>query len=207
MKIKLLFFFVLNWQTGFSQSFYNAAEDYFRSSPFNKPFNEFTYGLMKDPALVEKKINKKTDSTLFFLQGKYFSYSPFFIPLIQCKIILAEREEFLDSLSADVYTYFVYQVIGNAAAGENGRKDVKEEFEKLNRKFSKKINTADKTDLKTNNQQSGMLINYRYKKFPFFPLSIAWTSSDDMKENRIIISMRFYVMDNKAYLPISANSF
>jgi hypothetical protein len=184
------------------------THSYFRSDPFNKEFSQFLNNLINDPALTEKSIKKRTDSTLFFLQGIYSSHSPFFFHTNRCKIILAERQEYKDSLSTRTYTYFIYQLIGYAAPGEEGQKDIKQEFEKLNRRFKKGLDETDQKELKRGYEQSGAIINYSFMKMPFYPLTIAWTTSADHQENIIAITVRFYMEDNEAYLylPIPPDS-
>ncbi len=206
MKMKLITIFLLSWQLSLSQSLYKSAEAYFPGNPFKTTFNKFLYSLINDPLLLEKEVKKKTDTTLFYLQGIYPSYSPFFFPSTRCKIILAEQEEYTDSLAAETYNYFVYQLIGFAKPGEEGQKDIKEEFEKLKRRFKKGLELAGEKELKRGNEQSGSIINYIYKEMPFYPLTIAWVSSADHTENIIALTIRFFINDNKAYLPISPDS-
>jgi hypothetical protein len=185
--------------TSYSQeTISKITQSYFRSDPFSKEFSQFLNNLINDPALTEKNIKKRTDSTLFFLQGIYSSHSPFFFHTNRCKIILAERQEYTDSLSTRTYTYFVYQLIGYAAPGEEGQKDIKQEFERLNRRFKKGLDEADEKELKRGSEQSGAIINYPFMKMPFYPLTIAWTTSADHQENIIAITVRFFMVDNEA---------
>lgn len=205
MKIRCCIFFLLCWQTLCSQLLYKAAQDYFRHDPFKTDFSQFLTSLINDPTLSEKKINKKNDSTLFFIEGIYSSPSPFFFPASRCKIILAEQEEYLDSLSERPFTYFVYQLIGYAPPGNEGIKDVKEEFDKLNRRLKKGLDPVELKVLKKGSEQSGAIQNYRYQGMIFQPLTIAWVTSADHKENIIALSIRFFMDENKAYLPIPSN--
>lgn len=206
MKLKLLIAFLLCWQTICPQSLYKTGEDYFRLDPFKIEFSQFLTSLISDPALTEKKISKRTDSTLFYLEGIYPSHKPFFFPSTRCKIILAEQQGYTDSLATQPYTYFVYQLIGYASQDEEGLKNVKQEFERLNRRFKKGFDSLDQKELKRDNKQSGFIINYTYKEIVFYPLTIAWATSADHKENIVAISLRFFMIDNKAYLPIPADS-
>lgn len=206
MKMKLFIAFLLTSQTICSQPLYKVTEDYFRQDPFKSEFSQFLNKLISDPALTEKEIKKKNDSTLFFLQGIYKSHSPFFFPATHCKVILAERQEFADSLSNEAYTYFVYQLIGYAAPGEEGLKDIKQEFERLNRRLKKGLDPSDQKQLTRGDEQSGSIINYAFRNIAFYPLTIAWATSADKKENIVALSIRFFMMDNTAYLPIPSNS-
>jgi hypothetical protein len=182
------------------------TQSYFRFSPFNREFSQFLNTLINDPALTEKNIKKKNDSTLFYMQGIYTAHSPFFFRSTRCKIILAERQEFTDSLSTQTYTYFVYQLIGYAPPGEEGQKDIKQEFERLSHRFKKGLDAKDQKELRRGSEQSGAIIDYALMKMPFYPLTIAWTTSPDHKENIIALAVRFFIVDNEAYLPISSDS-
>ncbi len=203
MKIKFFITFLLTWQTLCPQSIYKVTQDYFRYDPFKTEFNQFLNKLISDPGLSEKNIKKKTDSTLFFLEGIYKSHSPFFFLSTRCKVILAERQEYTDSLSNEIYTYFVYQLIGYAPPGEDGLKDIKQEFDKLNRRFKKGLEPIEQKELKRGSEKSGVIINYTFKGMVFYPLTIAWATSKDLKENIIALSIRFFMDENKAFLPIS----
>ena len=205
MKIRVCIFFLLTWQTLCPQTLYKAAQEYFRHDPFKTDFSQFLNNLINDPTLTEKKISKKNDSTLFYIEGIYTSHSPFFFPSPRCKIILAEQEADIDSLSTTPFTFFVYQLIGYATTGNEGIKDIKEEFEKLNRRLKKGLDPTELKVLKRGSEQMGAIQNYTYQGMIFQPLTIAWATSADHKENIIALSIRFFMDENKAYLPISSN--
>lgn len=205
MKIKCCLLFLLAWQNLYPQSFYKISQEYFRHDPFKPEFSQFLNSLINDPALSEKKISKKNDSTLFYMEGFYSSFSPFFFPSSRCKIILAEQQEYADSLTNNVYTYFVYQLIGYAPPGEEGIKDIRQEFDKLSRRFKKVLDPKEQKEFKRGSERTGALIDYTYRDMIFHPLSIAWVTSQDHKENILALSIRFFMDENKAYLPIPAN--
>lgn len=206
MKIKLLSILLLSWQFLCPQPLYKVTADYFRLDPFKVSFSQFLNSLISDPALTEKDIRKKNDSTLFYLQGIYPAHSPFFFPAVRSKVIIAEQQEFTDTSQTDVYTYFVYQLIGYAPPGKEGLKDIREEFERLNRRLKKGLSQSDRKDLKRGSEDLGAIVNYTYRDMIFYPLTIAWASSPGNKENIIAVSVRFFVEDNRAYLPIPADS-
>ncbi|MEO7982735.1 MAG: hypothetical protein ABI688_01510 [Bacteroidota bacterium] len=188
-----------------AQTLYKATQDYFRQNPFKTEFHQFINNLISDPALSEKEIKKKTDTTLFFLQGIYKSHSPFFFPVSRCKVVLAERQEFIDTVTNHVYTYFVYQMIGYAPPGKEGLKDVKEEFERLNRRLKKGLEIIDPKELKRGDAPSGAINNYTYRNLLFYPLTIAWATTAENTENIIALTIRFFMAKNTAYLPIPSN--
>jgi len=96
-------------------------------------------------------------------------------------------------------------LIGYAPPGDEGFKDVKKEFDKLNNRLKKGLELAAQKDLKHASGKSGMIINYTYGGMIFSPLTLAWTSSADKKENMVVITIRFLMTDNRAYLPETFN--
>jgi hypothetical protein len=192
------------------QPLQKIAASYFRSTPFDKEFSKFLTHLMNDPTLVDKTINKKNDSTLFFFQGTYSSYNPFFFKPLKTKIILAEREELTNDSTSQLQTIYVYQLIGYAPAGQDGIDDVKEEFEKFCRRYKKSFWTSDYQELKEkeNEQQSGEIRDFLPKKnISFYPLTVAWATSKTHNDNVFAITLRFKVFDNIAYLPQVPDDF
>lgn len=186
----------------------DIAKKYYRSNPFENEFSKFLNHLINDPTLENKKINKKTDSTLFFMEGIYTSHDPFFFKPIRTKIILAEREdvEAEDTLQY-IQTTFFYQLVAYASPGEAGLKDVKDEFEKIGRHYKKKFEGDNYKELKVKNTQTGEVRDYSLKYPGFFPFTVAWATSDNQKDNLIAITIRFRVFDNMAYVPMAENSF
>jgi len=202
MKIKLLTILLLSGQIICSQPLYKVTAEYFRQDPFKTTFSQFLNNLIGDPSMTEKDLRKKNDSTLFYMQGTYPAHTPFFFPALRSKMILAERQEFMDTTATSTYTYFVYQLIGYAKPGKEGLKDIKEEFDRLNRRLKKGLTGSVQKALKRGSEESGAIMNYTYRDMVFYPLTIAWASSEENKENIIAISIRFFVDENQAYLPI-----
>ena len=54
------------------------TKTYFRPDPFSKEFSSFVLHLINDPTLTNKIVLKRTDSTLFYLEGRYITFNPFF---------------------------------------------------------------------------------------------------------------------------------
>jgi hypothetical protein len=189
-----------------SQSIYNISKDYFRTDPFKHSFSNFVSQLINDPDLKEKKITKRSDSALFYFEGIYKSYSPFFIPVDYCKIILAEKEDRTDDSTRTPFLYYEYQLIGYSGVSKESLKDVKQEFDKLNKKFSRTLSLEETRELKRNNEVAGNIINYSYKNMTFIPVTLAWASLMEPQGNIIAITLRFLNINNAAYLPIPANS-
>jgi hypothetical protein len=206
MRIVFLLLFLLPCGISQSQSPYTISKDYFRTDPFANSFSSFINTLINDQALKEKIITRRSDSVLFYFEGIYSSYSPFFIPVSHCKIILAEKEDRTEDSTATPYFYYEYQLIGYAKDINKGYKDVKEEFDMLNKKFSKSLVPEIEKELKRNGQVSGKIKHYSYKTMLLKPVTLAWAVSSDQQENIIAITLRFLNISNEAFLPIPSDS-
>jgi hypothetical protein len=201
MKRSLLLLMLSYHLAGHSQeTFVKISESYFRSTPFHKEFSRFVSHLMNDPTLINKRILKKTDSTLFFLEGDYSSHNPFFFKSIRTSVILAEKElETGDSLRP-AQTIYIYQLIGYAPSGEDGIKEVKAEYEKFCRRYKKGFSESAYKELKEGDKQSGEMNNFSFNGLSFYPLTAAWATSKTHQDNLFAITIRFKVFNNTAYL-------
>lgn len=186
------------------QPLYPITKNFFRTDPFTNSFSQFLNQLVNDPAITEKKITRRSDSTLFYFEGYYKKCSPFFIPVSQCRIILSEKEDRTTDSTRTPFYYYEYQLIGYAADPGNGKKDVQEEFEKLKKRFRKELTEIDSRELMNNNNLAGVIKNYTYKSMQFIPLTLAWATAKNNSENIIALTVRFLNINNAAYLPIPA---
>jgi hypothetical protein len=205
--LTVLFLFVA-FITHSQQSCFKVAQHYYRSNPFEKPFSTFVNHLLNDPTLKNTTQSKKTDTTLYFLTGTYSTHSPFFFKSTHSKITLAEREEIMKSdTTVYVQPVFNYQLICYAAPGENGKKDVQEEFEKFCKKYKKGFSKTTSKNIDDGNGKSGEIRDFSIIYLTYPVLTAAWVSSADLKENFFAITLTFRVSDNMAYLPVPAYGF
>lgn len=166
-------------------------KDYFRSDPYQHGFGWFLQRLMNDPILVNKIVNKRTDTSFFFFQGDYKNYSPFSFLANRTEIILAEKEFVVnDSLSLKD-TLFVYQLLGYNANGESGLKAVKSEFSKFNRHFGKHFLTQS-SEVKNGTEVTAVVQDYFIQGIEGSPLTIAWIKLDE-SQNAFSIAIRLKV--------------
>lgn len=181
------------------------AHDYFRGSPFNKDFSTFVTRLMNDPGVLEKKTHLKTDSTLFFLEATYTKHQPFFFKPEKVKVILSERELEIDSVRF-IPSFFLYQLVGYAPSGAEGITDVKKEYEKLVRKYTRSFDMNHARELKDGETVNGEISDFYFDNVSFPLVTLAW-SSNATNGNVLAITIRFEVIDNRAFLPIATNRF
>lgn len=212
-KIPLLLFLVIainnscsaqvfSWQ----ESLVQVAKNYFRSDPFIGEFSKFLDHLINDPTLVSKTINKRTDTTYFYLSGDYTTHNPFFFKARRTQVILAESEITINDTVRRSATMMIYQLVGYTEAGKEGAADVKNEFEKFDRKYLKRTRSNNYSEIKNGNEVNGATRNYFILPGGFIPLSAAWQKIGPDKGNVFVITLRFMVSDNEAALPASEDS-
>src|SRR5688572_25228313 len=133
-----ILFILFFYNVSFSQEgLYQFSKSYFRSDPLVGSFSGFLKHLMNDPAIKNKQIRQRTDSTLFYFFGVYTNYNPFFFKPKRVEIVLEETSiKYVDSLPAD--TILVYQLLAYTD-GSRGQQEVKKEFEKIHRQYNKRF--------------------------------------------------------------------
>ncbi len=181
------------------------AHDYFRVSPFNKDFSTFVTRLMNDPTITQSNVLRKTDTSLFFLEGLYSTHKPFFFRPEKVKVILSERETEEDSLHP-AQPFFLYQLVGYAPAGKEGMTDVENEYEKLVRQYKRAFDMNHPRELKDGDTITGEVRDFYFANVSFPIITLAW-SSNSKNGNVLAITIRFLVIDNRAFLPIASYRF
>ncbi|MBK5271357.1 MAG: hypothetical protein JJE22_10120 [Bacteroidia bacterium] len=185
----------------------DIARKYYRSNPFESEFSQFLVHLMNDPTLKDKSIHKRTDSTLFFMEGIYTDHNPFSFKGRETKIILAEKEEAENDSAGSLQITYLYQLVAYALPGEEGIKNIREEFDKFCRHYKRKFDGDNYKELKSAEKQVGEIRDYISGSTGFSPLSVAWATSNEQNNNLIAITIRFRVFDNRAYLPLIQDVF
>jgi hypothetical protein len=113
---------------------------YYRSDPFKTSFSGFLKHLMNDPTLKDKVIHQKTDSSFFSFEGTYTNYNPFFFKPKRVEVLLEETPIiYKESPDAIIDTIFNYHLIAYSDNSTAGVKEIKKEFEKINRQYKKKF--------------------------------------------------------------------
>ncbi len=183
-----------------------VAKYYFRINPFDQTIGQFLQRLINDPILINQSILKRTDTSLFYLRGDYKHYNPFFFKAKETQAVLAESETVLNDSLHLIDTIIIYQIAGYTEEGKEGEDDVKQEFEKFDRKYIKKFVKNDLKELKSDGGVYGAIRNY-YLDFSFLsPLSVAWQRIGTSHENVFVITLRFKISGDVAVLPVTPDS-
>lgn len=181
---------------------FEVAKTYFRSNPFDIHFSTFLSHLTHDPTLLNKKLDKRTDTSLFFFQGDYNGHNPYNFKADRVEIRLAEREVNLKDSPLTIDTLLFYQLAGYSY-GAAGTEAVKKEFSRFERKYGKNFYSED-SELKKGNDSIGIARNYFLFGSTFLsafsPLSVSWAKLDDY-QNVFTITFRIKLAQNMATLP------
>jgi hypothetical protein len=181
------------------EGLFQFSKIYFRSNPFTGNFSSFLHHLLNDPALMEKEIQKRTDTSFFYYSGIYKNYNPFFFKPGKVQVLLQEASvNYGDSLVND--TIFIYQLVAYADGTEKGEQEVKREFEKIHRVFNKKFYNSNYQDL-TNGETQGGVHNYFVAYSTLAPATTIWTKLND--DYVLNITLRFKASENRAVLAAS----
>jgi len=202
-KSILIFFFAITATvTNAQQNVYvKIADNYFRANPFDREYSKFLVYLMNDPALVNKSITRRTDTTLFTFHADYKNFSPYSFAADRTEINLQEKEiEIGDSVSV-LDTMFIYQVIGYKM-GKDGLEGVKKEYSKFNRKFKNDFFSDQQSNIIRNEQVVGEITSYFTLGTDTAPVSVSWAKVND-NQYFFSIVFRFKIRQNITILPIA----
>jgi hypothetical protein len=196
-----LFSFLLLCFSSYSQEpILKITRNYFRSDPFNKDFSSFLSHLLNDPALTNKIIEKRTDSTLFYLQGTYTAHNPFFFKPKRVQVVLTELEVNLDSLIRD--TIYNYQLFAYDSDTKEGVEEVKKEFDKIFRRYKGSFRSNQYTENPAGNQSNGATYNFFDPLHAVAPFALSWFGPNENKEMCLVLTIRMDTYNNRAILPV-----
>jgi hypothetical protein len=178
-----------------------AIHHYYRYYPFERSFSSFITNLLNDPALENKTVVKRTDSTLFFVKGEYSGHHPFGFKALRTEMRLAELIlENNDSIPKKD-TIMAYQILGYCARTENGMQSVKSEYARFDRKYGEEFPDKKPKDLMEGGKVSGATCNYFLENSSISPLTVLWGNISDT-ECIFAITLRFIKIGNEAFLPM-----
>lgn len=205
-KLYLFIFLIAGFITTASAQYEGLQQftrSYFRSDPLLGQFSAFLAHLNKDPAITNKKINLKTDTSLYQFQGLYEKYNPFSFKTGKIEIWLSETPvQYTDSLPPND-TVLIYQLIAYADSSYTGsrQKEVKKEFDKIHRKYARRFFDSNYNELKENGVLVGEYHNYFVPMHGMAPLTVAWGLLGKEKRAGMVITFRMKTSDNMAVLP------
>jgi hypothetical protein len=200
-KIYFLLFSVLLYSSSYSQeSVFKITRQYFKSDPFRGDFSSFIKHLFNDPSLTDKVIEKRTDSTLFYFQGTYTNYNPFFFKPKKVQVILTEMEVNLDSLGKD--TIYTYQLLAYNDATKEGTEEIKKEFEKIYKHCKGGFPRSEYSEESPVSGFKGVMYNFFDNLHAVSPFAISRYDVAESKQACLILTIRMDTYNNQAMLPM-----
>ncbi len=188
------------------EGLYQISDSYFRSNPYKSSFSVFLNHLLKDPTITDKHTQLRTDSTLFAFSGIYKNHNPFFYKPEKTVVILEEMPLRYDEALPPADTILNYQLIAYSPMSEKALKDVKKEFNKIHRVYSKRFSTSKHVPLEDTEEIRKEAYNYFVGHRVLSPLTITWAHLK--KDNLLVlnITLRIKVIANEANLPQFLNN-
>lgn len=201
-KLYFALFFVFTCFNAYSQSpVIKITQTYYRSFPFQTEFSSFLKHLLNDPTLINKTIEKRTDTSLFYFHGTYKSHNPFFFKPKRMEIALTESIiPKNDSVPSD--TVYIYQLLAFIDETKDGIQDVRKEFEKIHKRYKGGFFKANFMDRPVTGRLAGATYNYFDRLHALAPFALTWTGPNENKEMCLILTIRMSVRDNTAILPV-----
>lgn len=181
------------------------TDQYYRSKPFKTEFSSFLSHLLNDPTLSDKVIRKRTDTSLFYFQGTYSAHKPFFFKPATTKVILMEMAVQTDSLSAD--TIYNYQLLAFAEATEEGKKNIRKEFERIYRKYRSSFSSSSMTENPDKTKMPSTTYNFFDNNYIVAPFALTLAGPGPNNEMCLILTVRMSISNNEAQLPVSLYGF
>jgi hypothetical protein len=200
-SLLLLAFLIICCSTNSQEIVFKITREYFRSDPFRGEFSSFVKHLFNDPSLTNKLTEKRTDTSLFYFQGTYTNYNPFFFKPKRVEVILTEIEVDLDSLIKD--TLYTYQLLAYNDATKQGTDEIKKEFEKIYKHYKNGFPKSDYKEDPPGGRFSGSVYNFFDNKHVVSPFAIARYDVADSKEVCLILTIRMDTYEDKAILPMA----
>jgi hypothetical protein len=200
-KVCLLSFILLLVASTYSQQAVpKITKTYFRSDPFEGEFSSFMTHLLNDPAITGKILQKRTDSSLFYFQGTYKNFNPFFFKPTRVQVVLTELPVDLDSLAKD--TIYNYQLFAYNNDTKDGVHDVKKEFDKLLKRFKGSFLSNQYSETPGVNGSAGATYNFFDGYHAVAPFAITWFGPTENKEMCLVLTVRLDTRYNEAILPV-----
>ena len=189
-----------------------VAGKYFRVNPLDRPFNVFMNQVIQDTAFSIITLQKRTDTSLFYLRGIYKNFSPFSFRTQLVQFIITDYLLVDDSTNKPVDTLISFRLTATTIpdAGKEQYEQVQNEYKIFNRKYRKFFMLNDeKTHLAPDNKSIVGQVNdfYIFKPYyiPYF--SVNWGNVLGKENYAFSLEMNLTIEDGELILPIPPDRF
>ncbi len=169
---------------------------------------QFLEHLLRDPDILDKKIQHRTSTQLFSFTGRYKKYSKFFFVPDSVRINLQEITVPKGDDMSQLDTIMVYQITAYAKPGDKGQRDVAKEWEKIKKVWSKRFFDREEEDAGKDNGGQGKYLHLFLPQFSLSPLTIGYRNiPGDTIKPVLSITLRLKQQEDYVNLPGALNYF
>ncbi len=212
-KILCSFILLFSLATASSQpTLEKIVGKYFRVNPLDRPFNVFMNQVLKDTAFSIINLQKRTDTSLFYLRGIYKNFSPFTFKTELVQFIISDYLVIDDSTKQPIDTLISFSLTATTmpAAGKAQYDQVQNEYKVFNRKYRKSFMLNDeKTQYATNNTTILGQVNDFFVYVPYYIpyFSVSWGNVLGKENYAFSLQMNLNIADGELMLPIAPYRF
>lgn len=202
---KILFFCLLfsSFESYSQEQYFKVVKEYFRVNPYEGSYSGFVNAVITDPELTNIKITKKSQDSLFSVNGDYQKFVPFRFHPRKVEIMLSERT--LLSQQALTDTIIGYQISGNFDYSEKNLQYIQKEYNSICKKLNKAFNSKEEVDLNTiSGIKAGKAAHYFWTSLTISPITVSWYQKTNSNELVLLIFLRLKYVNNKAIPAISS---
>lgn len=197
--IIIFFCLILSASVFAQEEFEKVIKDNFRVNPLSGSFSAFLKAYTTDPDLLDKQIEKKTDTTLFFVKGRYEIFNPFKFKSKKVETYFVEKELTFE-YDEKPYTipYYVYQILVYTDDNVAYRNLIKKEYQKLNKKLKRDLSKVETISLKgVKNIEDGEITNFSNNVAIMEPATISWQTLSSSKQLVLTLMVRLQINKNE----------
>ena len=185
---------------------------YFRVNPLDRPFNVFMNQVIKDTAFSIITLQKRSDTSLFYLRGVYKNFSPFTFKTQLVQFILSDYLVINDSSKQPIDTLISFQLTATTVptAGKAQYVQVQNEYKVFNRKYRKAfLLNEEKTQFATNNTTILGQVNDFFVYAPYYIpyFSVSWGNVLGKENYAFLLEMNLTIEDGELMLPVPPDRF
>ena len=177
-----------------------VLKSYFRTHPFDMRFSSFITSLQQDPWFTVEEYDRRTDTTFFYLTGRYKNFNPFRYPAREIRLIVAESAYTHNDSLKTLDTIINIQLLGITDGGSSNQALVKKEFRRFDKNYSAKFWNSTYDKFEKGGEITAEVINYFIYPFAISPISAAWGKMPDSDQHTFTITIRCKLRQNIADL-------
>lgn len=184
---------------------------YFRVNPLDRPFNIFMDQVIKDTAFSIITLQKRTDSSLFYLRGIYKNFSPFTFKTQLVQFIITDYLLVDDSTNKPIDTLISFRLTATTLPvyGKEQHGQVLNEYKAFNKKYRRAFLLNDEKKILAQDNSTLGQVNDFYAHTPFYIpyFTVSWGNVLGKENYAFSLEMNCNINNGELMLPIPPDSF